>query len=109
MLQDEFHSHYPQFKVGSNITQFLMTEQSLTELLIREEILHSFTSSQSGWLMEPLRYELRHLRVGGITYFIICSLLFSLKSEGVDHRKGWTLGFGEELQDQGCLVHERGR
>lgn len=59
--------------------------------------------------MEPLRYELRHLRVGGITSFIICSLLFSLKSEGVDHRKGWTLGFGEELQDQGCLVHERGR
>lgn len=111
VLQDEFHSHYPQFKVGSNITQFLMTEQSLTELLInlQREILHSFTSSQSGWLMEPLRYELRHLRVGGITYFIICSLLFSLKSEGVDHRKGWTLGFGEELQDQGCLVHERGR
>lgn len=34
VLQDEFHSHYPQFKVDANITQFLMTEQSLTELLI---------------------------------------------------------------------------
>lgn len=42
-----------------------MSEQSLRELLIylQREILHSFTSSQSGWLMEPLRYELRHLRV----------------------------------------------
>lgn len=25
VLQDEFHSHYPQFKVGANITLFFMT------------------------------------------------------------------------------------
>lgn len=33
-------------------------------------------------------------------------IFYYLQSAGL---QGWTLGFGEELQDQGCLVHETDR
>lgn len=46
MLQGEFHSHDPQFKVGANIN--LLAEQSLTEMLIflQREILQFHFKSE---------------------------------------------------------------